>query len=352
MYSMGHFFKKFAWIALFMALMAPVGAFAQEGFEQEPWEQDCDLPAPDSLWFFDITPYSITAGWTPVVGAAEYCLSILEVNTGNIAYFTTNQTEFKFTGLLPGEEYSISVGATLCSGNDCNYGDPENTRTWIIIGDIIIQRSCSPTATQQQRGFQGVQTYSLNLGGQNSIYVHAALTNDPGTYHEFYLLDDPSVPGALLMKTISSDNMNFPNPFRGGEIDVMDSNNQPIYTLGSLIQSTATAPLAFTITWHVPVNCTSGSGVCQPEDPKPKNAAPQIHAAPVPFNSHLSLRWEVDALSTAHAELYDMQGRLVHRSQAQNGSVYWPTDHLPPSIYILHTDTDGVREVRKLVKTK
>ena len=105
-------------------------------------QSGCTLPAPTDLTPVNVTTTSAEISWTEVVGATDYQVEAIDVDTGISVFlqYTTDNT-IVVTGLQPGTTYDIYV-TSRCDNTLLGGEASLRLTTGIVIVDVVMNFGC------------------------------------------------------------------------------------------------------------------------------------------------------------------------------------------------------------------
>jgi hypothetical protein len=325
----------------------------------------CFLPAPTNVQRTFLQPDMVQYTWNPVVGAAKYYAVLTNLTLGGMQ--VSQQpigTSITFTGLIPNHQYMFTLAA-MCTGKDVSDNEVNDFfKAPGIVIDLIVeaQQGCNmfnaPVGDYNWSNGVYTCTYEWEAGHQywmkmndneGAILYFNRTPNDPEGNFVVTVIDPPG-----------GDDYSF-EPCSGCLVGTIKKNSFVIFKLfypanNAISVTSQTGFFSFTI--HD--GCGYGFGSEGGEDRSGSSGGANVEIPstyPNPFSGHLTLYFNsFPADASVQARLYDAQGVLqidtrIQAGDLDGGAYSLPTEHLPPGMYFLQTESAGGQiNTQKLLK--
>ena len=322
----------------------------------------CNLPAPTNLQRTFLQPDVVQYTWNPVVGAAKYYAVLTNLTLGGMQ--VSQQpigTSIIFSGLIANHQYQFTLAA-MCTGKEVSDNAVnDNFKAPGIIIDIIVeaQQGCetfndpvgnytpSPWSYICTYDWESGHDYWMKLNDSEAILRFSRTPNDPEGNFVVTIIDPPG-----------GDNYTF-DPCFGCLVGNVKKNGTLLFSFFyPQDNQIATRTLNGFVPFTIHDGCRYGFGEGGEERSIVVGANVDIpSASPNPFSDHLTLYFNsFPAEASVQARLFDAQGVLQIDTRIQSGdldgSAYsLQTDHLPPGMYFLQTESAGGQiNTQKLLK--
>jgi hypothetical protein len=335
--------------------------------------QDCNLPAPASLWANSVTATSIDLEWTPVAGVNVYHVTTIDVATNTVfSVETVNGTLHTVHNLSPATEYEFIIRSVCDEGSVSNNpSEPLRVSTGIIIVDIIAQLDC-PNPGQTTTPYDPNSSYDYHFGTSNVLVLEGdvpALGPDP-----FYLVFENGInPQTNAARFTTGTNAalqsTLPISTRGNSVTVNYSRTNKNGTNTTHLMTAIISSTKVTVDWQttgdVKVSkCDSatflnggtpggraGLGTNGGSDNgSDKGNSSSIHGLVIAPNPTSGV-FTIDTPMDSTMDIYDSQGRPWYQGEVQYGErLQIDASNWPAGIYFIRTIENSTPKIQRFIK--
>lgn len=300
-------------------------------------QNDCQLPAPESIWLVEQTTTTVEVAWAEVIGATDYQIEAVEVNTGVIVatIFSPVQNVI-ISGLQPNTLYDIIV-RPRCDNHELGASAALRVQTGIIVVDILAQLNCVPQTDRDvpvhTPNMNNWAWYPVERNDFMVLYVdmHGTSQNDgvPIFFDTQFnaMLSGPSMTAGTVSAFSGQIDIQTNTP--GGNHIFYQPNNNGNWVLIATFEPYIGNNPHIKISWKQPVTVTGE--YCQSGKGKVKST---VDIYPNPVHNWFSVLCEEDSplwITNLTGELY-YEGNLYGSEPIEIDATAWPN-----GTYILRT---------------
>lgn len=308
-------------------------------------QDGCALPPPTFISEVAVSSTTITVDWSPVTGAASYEVSAVDLSSNTLVWqAVVSTTTHMVEGLSPNREYEISVSASSCSNGPFGAPISLESKTSIIIVDIILQSRCQEGVPYSIQPNTSIQSETFFLSKGNCIKVAGeVLPNSSQIPFEVFIMPDHStlsvhagVPSNIAGHVKVSGN----GPLFG---EFKDANTtmgwEELFQADVFFQTNQGTRLE--LFWRETVGVSLN--VCteclfEGMEPLPKRSSGATETAlfvsPNPSRDHIRFSLPSD---TEQITIFDVNGKIWYQQSLNAGKHEIDIAHAPPGTYFIRT---------------
>jgi hypothetical protein len=366
--------RLFALIAALLWLALPL-AKSEATRPERVSSPACALPAPGGVTLSSNTPGSLEVSWAPVVDAAQYRVSVQNLNAANmVAVLFTSGTSITIPGIdTDGQSYLVQVSATACPNG--LFGPSAQARHdppgYIVIVDDIVIRSCPGPGESGGVPTAPVQVPN-NMPGQSEREVLKIRVGHESTnaFAEFLIWAECGT--TIYFKAIKAHNITR-TPASGSGSAIIFRNtivNKEMLRLENGVCDLGVCHVSFQANpnhpgdiYHQQTTCNVfGGAACRGGEGRQDGAQQAtamdraLRAAPNPFSDQLLVTPGNAVQGAATLTLFDHAGRQVKQVQLSETSLdgadgfVIPTHELPTGMYYLTLRSTTSCQTSRLIK--
>ena len=327
----------------------------------------CELPAPENFQIVSTTSTSVTLSWSPLPGAVAYEVRAYILNSPTPAVQIVTSNSATFNNVNPNFVYRYQVAGICENGDRGEWTSILGKGTGIVL-DLVADRHGAPELVEVAPDLGTISTYTLNWVAGDSYWFKIEAN---GASYSRYVFVVPDFGGHFTFAKEHEYLVTYPyglrsfvgwiGPFLANDVDLIRicyGFNPDNTGIGDITLTMAT-PSIFKITWtNIQSNFSfklfkrvpEGLKATEDRIDSSKDVSAIIQVSPNPFESALQITG-LNPNAETTLQLFHFDGRLAQAQQSTTAQNYnLNTQHLPPGVYFLRIESEGVQKTHKLVK--